>query len=337
MDALSDVLRAVRLTGAVFFDVHASDPWVAETPPGTSIVERIFPGAEHLISYHVVTQGSCWACRVGDEPIRLSAGDIVLFPHGDAHVMSSAPGMRDMPDLTRFRRVPEQPLPFTISMGTADGDAAHLVCGFLGCDARPFNPLLAALPRAIRVSDRVGGALAAFVQFAVAESKAPRIGSECVLGRLSELMFVDVVRCYLETLPDDRTGWLAGLRDPSVGRALTALHRDPSRDWSLESLSHEVGLSRSTLAERFTQFVGQPPMQYLTNWRMQVAANHLMTGLDSVAVIADRVGYESEAAFSRAFKKAVGTPPSQWRKRRYTTEPALMTPPLGTTMIPPRM
>jgi AraC-like DNA-binding protein len=154
------------------------------------------------------------------------------------------------------------------------------------------------------------------VQFALAESKQPRMGGECVLGRLSELMFVDVVRRYLETLPADRTDWLAGLRDPFVGRALTAFHRNPARAWTIESLARNAGLSRSGLAERFTQFVGQPPMQYLTSWRMQLAANQLLSGMESVAAIASRVGYESEAAFSRAFKKAVGTPPSQWRKHR---------------------
>jgi AraC family transcriptional regulator, alkane utilization regulator len=137
-----------------------------------------------------------------------------------------------------------------------------------------------------------------------------------VLGRLSELMFVDVVRHYLETLPADRTGWLAGLRDSFVGRALSAFHRDPSRDWTIESMAKTVGLSRSALAERFTQFVGQPLMQYMTNWRMQLAANHLLSGMESVAVIANRVGYDSESAFSRAFKKSVGAPPSQWRKQR---------------------
>jgi len=137
----------------------------------------------------------------------------------------------------------------------------------------------------------------------VAESKTPRIGGESVLSRFSELMFVDVVRRYLETLPADRTGWLTGLRHPSVGRALTALDRSPNRDWTVGSLAREVGLSRSVLAERFTQFVGPPAMQYLTNWRMQLAANHLLSGADSIATVADRVGYESEAAFSRAFKK----------------------------------
>lgn len=316
MDALSDVLRAVRLTGAVFFDIDAAEPWVAETPTGTSIVERVLPGAEQLIPYHVVTHGVCWGGLLDQAPVRLSQGDIIVFPHGDAHVMSSTPGMRSAPDLSIYRRPDEGQLPFAMSVGGTSGERTHLVCGYLGCDVRPFNPLLTALPRVISVRERDGGAIGAFVELALAESKRPRIGGECVLGRLSELMFVDVVRCYLETLPADKTDWLAGLRDPFVGRALAALHASPSRDWTLEALGREVGLSRSALAERFTQFVGHPPMQYLTNWRMQLAANQLLGGTESVAAIADQVGYESEAAFSRAFKRAVGTPPSEWRKHR---------------------
>jgi len=316
MDALSDVLRAVRLTGAIFFDIRASEPWVAETPQGKSIVGKMFPGAEHLITYHVITQGSCWACIPGEPPMQLAAGDIMVLPHGDTHVLSSAPGMREPPDIARYRRPEDGQLPFSLSIGNTGGHSTHFVCGFLGCDARPYNPLLTALPRVIRVSDDARGTLGTFIRLAVAESKAPRIGGECVLDRLSELMFVDVVRRYLETLPADRTDWLAGLRDPFVGRALAALHRSPARDWSLQSLSREAGLSRSALAERFTQFVGRPPMHYLTNWRMQLAANHLLSGTDNIAAIANRVGYESEAAFSRTFKKTVGAPPSEWRLRR---------------------
>ncbi len=266
MDALSDVLRAVRLTGAVFFDVHAAESWVAETPPGQSIVGRIFPGADHLIPYHVVTTGGCWAGLIGEQPVRLSTGDVIVFPHGDAHVVSSEPGMRSVPDMTLYRRPSDGQLPFSISMGSVEATVpAQIVCGYLACDAQPFNPLLAALPRVIHVTDRDGGAIGAFVRVAVTESKERRPGGEAMLEHLSELMFVDVVRRYLETLPSDRTDWLAGLREPFVGRALTALHRSPARAWTLESLAHEVGLSRSALAERFAQFVGHPPMQYLTN------------------------------------------------------------------------
>ena len=324
MDALSDVLKAVRLTGAIFFDVQASTPWVAETPPGASIVKRFFPAADHLISYHAITSGECWASADGEAPIKLTAGDIVVFPHGDQHALSSAPGMRHAPDLGMYRRPDDGQLPFKIAVGQAGVETARFVCGFLGCDATPFNPLLAALPRAIHVSERAGGAIATFVQFAVAETRDRRPGGQCVLGHLSELMFVDVVRRYVEALPADRTGWLAGLREPFVGRALEAMHRAPSHPWTLESLAREVGLSRSALAERFTDVVGTPPMQYLANWRMQLAAGRLLSGSDSVAAVAGQVGYESEAAFSRAFKKAVGMAPSQWRRHRAAaTGPAI--------------
>jgi AraC-like DNA-binding protein len=315
MDTLSEVLRAVRLTGAIFFDVHASEPWVAETPAGKAIVGAMFPGSEHLISYHVITHGQCWASVEGEAPMQLSAGDVIVLPHGDTHVLSSKPGLRRSPNMSMYRMPADGKLPVTISVGD-QGEPTRFVCGFLGCDARPYNPLLTALPRVFRVSDQAGGSLAAYVRFALAESKEPRMGGQGVLGRLSELMFIDVVRRYIESLPSERADWLSGLRDPFVGRALTALHRDPARDWTIESLARHVGLSRSALADRFSEFVGQPPMQYLTNWRMQLAASHLRGGVESVAVIANRVGYDSEAAFSRAFKKAVGEPPSQWRKPR---------------------
>ncbi|MBS0577691.1 MAG: AraC family transcriptional regulator [Proteobacteria bacterium] len=317
MDALSDVLRAVRLNGAVFFDIRAADPWVARTPAGMDIVGAMFPGAEHLISYHVLISGGCWAGPPDSAPIRLQPGDVIVFPHGDTHVLSSAPGMHTPADLSRYRKPAEgQRLPFSISMGEQGGtETAHFVCGFLGCDVRPFNPLLAALPRVVRVRDSTG-TLAAYVQAALSESRLPRIGSECVLSRLSELMFVELIRQYLEGLPPDRADWLAGLRDAHVGRALNALHRTPERAWDLPSLARHVGLSRTVLAERFSQFVGRPPMQYLANWRMQLATGHLLAGSESVAQIANRVGYDSEAAFSRTFKKLVGSSPGQWRRER---------------------
>ena len=334
MDALSDVLRAVRLTGAIFFDVRASEPWVAETPAGASIVGQMFPSAEHLVSYHAITSGACWASVAGEAPIRVSAGDIVVFPHGDQHAMSSAPGMRStLPDLGMYRRPAEGQLPFRMTVGDSAAPSAQFVCGFLGCDAKPFNPLLSALPRVIHVTGSAGGVIGAFVQAAVAEVKERRPGGECVLSHLSELMFVDVIRRYLETLPDDQTSWLAGLRDEFVGRALAALHRSPERDWSLESLAREAGLSRTAFAERFTQFVGQPPMQYLAKWRMQLAATRLRSGTDPVAAVAQRVGYDSEAAFSRAFRKTLGMPPSHWRRRH--GESPQRTAPAGAAAVKP--
>lgn len=315
MDALSDVLRAVRLSGALFFDVRAFEPWVAETPKGGEIVAAMFPGSDHLISYHVLTSGECFAVLDGELPMSLEAGDVVVFPHGDTHVLTSKPGMRNPPNLAMYRRPTEGQLPFSLSMGSGPGgESARFVCGFLGCDSKPYNPLLSSLPRILRVNDRSGGAIDTLVKFALSESQAPRMGGNAVLGRLSELLFVDVVRRYVESLPAERMDWLAGLRDPFVGRALAALHRSPARDWTLEMLAREIGLSRSAFAERFMQFVGRPPMHYLASWRMQLAANLLRSGGETVLAVANRVGYESEAAFSRAFKKAVGVPPGAWRQ-----------------------
>jgi AraC-like DNA-binding protein len=321
VDPLSDVLRAVRLTGAFFFDVQAREPWVAETPRSQAVVGAMFPGSEHMISYHLILDGTCWVRLEGEPDMQLSSGDIVVLPHGDTHVLSSTPGLRRSPDMKMYRMPQNGRLPVTIAVGAQDGAATRFVCGFIGCDSGPYNPLLAALPRLFRLNDHVSGPLGTYFHLALTESKDSRLGGPGVLSRICELMFVDAVRRYLESLPADHTTWLAGLRDPLVGRALAALHRDPARDWTLHSLARQVALSRSALAERFTRFVGQPPMQYLTSWRMQLAASHLRASADAIVVIANRVGYKSEAAFSRAFKKAAGSAPSEWRAQQRTATP----------------
>ncbi|HEY7242924.1 MAG TPA: AraC family transcriptional regulator [Xanthobacteraceae bacterium] len=320
-DALSDLLSAVHLSGSVFFDVTAKSPWVAEAPPAAQIANEVTPGAQHAIEYHVVTRGSCWISLLGDigfEPVKLEEGDIAVIPHGDPHVVSSEPGMRAEPNLDLFRQ-PEDAntLPFTLRTGGDGQSDAHLICGFFSCDVRPFNPLLDALPRFMRLrrdpSLASQSLLDQFVRFASAETGNKRAGSQSVLNRLSELMFVEVIRSHMDQLASNNTGWLAGLRDPLVGRALTLLHARPSRAWTLEELASEAAASRSALADRFTHLVGCPPMQYLTQWRMQMAAKRLADPTAKVAAVAHEVGYESEAAFSRAFKKHVGRSPSQWR------------------------
>jgi AraC-like DNA-binding protein len=212
-------------------------------------------------------------------------------------------------------KVPESQLPVTLNIHGDPRRRAHLVCGFLGCDIRPFNPLISALPRVLHVRHREEGDvgwLGNFMRVALAESRTKRSGGESVLARMSELMFVEAVRRHLETLPAEQTGWLAGLRDPQVARALALLHRRPGFAWTLPGLAREAGLSRSALAERFTHLIGHPPIQYLANWRMQVAAGLLARG-DKVASVALEVGYDSEAAFSRAFKKLIGRSPRTWR------------------------
>lgn len=315
-DVLSDVLRAVRLTGAVYFDFDLSSPWVAETPPAREIAATVMPGAQRVIEYHLIARGACWGHAVGQEPIRLQEGDLFVLPQGDAHVLSSAPGMRAAPDMSKFARR-TTPLPLVYELGGGGPERARLVCGFLGCDERPFNPLLTALPPVIHLSaagpDTTNGWLGMLLNIAVRESGSARAGAENVLARLSELMFVEAIRRYLETLPPAQTGWLAGLRDPVVGRALAALHGEAREPWTVERLARLVGVSRSVLAERFTEMVGQPPMQYLALWRMQLASRLLTEG-GRVAAVAGAVGYESEAAFSRAFKKLVGQAPAAWRR-----------------------
>jgi AraC-like DNA-binding protein len=326
LDPLSDVLRAVRLTGALFFRVDATSPWVIEVPGSSALAAVTSPPAQHVISYHVVTHGECCGALPGGAPVRLEAGDVLVFPRGDPYVMSSGPGQRGGPDtaevLAFMEGMAAGRLPFTVAEGGGGPDRLGLVCGFLGCDMHPFNPLLAALPRLLHLRRAFGAddPIGRLIEFAVAESQERRAGGECVRLRLSELMFVEVVRRYLARLPAEQNGWLAGLRDRIVGRALAHLHERPGADWTLDKLARDVGLSRSALAERFTHFVGDPPMQYLTRWRMQVAARLLADGGSKVSTVALQVGYDSEAAFSRAFKKAAGVPPAAWR-RRYAAGP----------------
>jgi AraC-like DNA-binding protein len=266
-----------------------------------------------------MTEGRCFANIVGEEAIALEAGEVIVFTKGDAHVMSSSPGMRADPCArSAFDAVTGEQLPFFINYGCDGPASAKLVCGYLACDAGPFNPLLDNLPPMIKTGDLQHtdtGWLGQFIKFAMMESAEKRAGGESVLARLSELMFIEVVRRHLEALPPEQAGWLAGLRDPFVGKALSLMHGEPARSWKIEKLAKDVGLSRSVLAERFAALVGMPPMHYLAKWRMQMASGLLAGGSTNIATVAAKIGYGSEAAFSRAFKKMVGVPPSAWRHR----------------------
>ncbi|MEY4578471.1 MAG: hypothetical protein RL701_3174, partial [Pseudomonadota bacterium] len=229
-DTLSEVLRAVRLTGAVFFKVEGSAPWVAEAPEAQLIAQYVMPGAEHVIEYHVLNRGSCWGGLVGEAPVHMQAGDVLVFPQGDAHVMSSAPGMRGPQSMDHFKKPALGQLPIAMSLNTPGPECAQLVCGFIGCDTRPFNPLLATLPRLLHIQQKSADDVALLTQLirvAVAESSARNPGSETMLARLSELLFIEVVRRYCATMPGDTKGWLAGLRDDVIGRTLSVLHDRP--------------------------------------------------------------------------------------------------------------
>jgi len=320
MDVLSEVLRAVRLTGAIYFDVTAHAPWVAETPPLPSICARVMPEFEYVIAFHIMLEGGCWA-QLGDEsepPVRLGQGDSILFPQGDGHWMATEPGRRSQPDYELYYRPDDRPLPFVLDQKGGDGEPARFVCGYLGCDAHPFNPILGALPRMIHVESPGGASnpTVDLIRMAVEESASARAGGETILAKLSELMFVHALRRYVDGLPPESRGWLSGLRDPQIAAALALLHGKPSEDWTLERLAREVGLSRSALSERFAHYVEEPPMRYLGRWRMQLATRALEAPHASIAQVASEIGYASEAAFNRAFKKYVGVPPGEWRRTR---------------------
>lgn len=327
-DVLSDLLRSVRLRGAVFYYVSYRGEWAAAAPPAREIADAVMPGAEHVMAYHMLVKGDGWAAVSGEGPVRLGAGDLLMLPHGDAHVMSEAPGLEacdgDADWVYETRHHP-RPVPIAYHRGVVapgaflpvdDADTV-LICGFLGCDLKPFNPLISALPHLLHLpAGNMGAWVSCVMEQAVSETRERRPGGDAVLERLSEMLFVDAVRRYLETLPAEATGWLAGLRDRFVGRALTLLHEEPARDWTVDALGSEVGLSRSALHERFVALVGQPPMQYLASWRMQVAAGLLRASQSNVMDIALQVGYDSEAAFTRAFKRLMGEPPAAWRRRQ---------------------
>lgn len=324
-DALSDVLKTVRLTGATYFDVVAQSPWSVHSPAHDLILPRVLPGADHLIAYHVVTAGRCYATLLGGETIPLEAGEVVVFSNADPHIMSSHAGMRAEPPTADFFDMADAGrLPFRVNLMSEGGASAKLVCGYLACDSRPFNPLLEALPPMLKAGDPRSndtGWLGQFIHLAVAEVAEKRAGSESVLTKLSELMFIDVVRRYIETLPPQKTGWLAGLRDPSVSKALALIHARPSFSWTIEGLARQCGASRSVFAERFVQLLGVPPMHYLARWRMQVASEMLNRGNLNMAAIASEIGYESEAAFSRSFKRTMGVTPSAWRQGIRSAQP----------------
>lgn len=312
MDPLSDLLRTVRLTGAYFYQVEASLPWSVSAVPSREFLPDVLPGAEHLIPYHILTEGECWAGLDGGPQERMVAGDVIVFPRGNSHFLSSHPGQR-----VGRHQTAAQPVRYPNTVRVGKGEvAARFVCGFLGVDLRPFNPLIGALPEVIRLPRTPGSWLATFPEHVVRESQADRAGGDTLLTRMAELMFIEMLRRHLDSLGDERTGWLAGLRDPIVGRAIALMHERPAENWSLASLAKEVAASRSVLAERFTRLLGMPPMQYLAHWRLQLAADLLLRGDSGVAGVGQRVGYSSEAAFSRAFKRAVGESPASWRKRR---------------------
>jgi len=316
MDALSDVLRVAHLTGGVFLRAEFFAPWCISSRLTPEHCSPVLGPASHMMIFHYVAEGEVRIQIEGEQGENLiETGEVVLLPRNDMHLIGSDLRLPAVPG-KEVIRPPRNGGLFSIHHG-GTGNCTRMVCGFLGCASTEGNPVISSLPPLLRVKLEQGGGaewIRSTFQYAAEEVAAGRPGSETVLAKVSELLFVEAVRRYAEELPDGQTGWFSGLRDPHVARALALLHRDITRRWTVDDLGREVGMSRSALADRFIRLIGVPPMHYLATWRMQVATGKLRDTSDSLAQVAETIGYDSEATFSRAFKKAFGTAPATWRR-----------------------
>ncbi len=313
MDALSEVLKVLHFNSAIFFKARFTAPWCFASPQAEAVAKRVNAGSQRLLFYHFFVDGAC-TVKLDDLPaLELRAGDIILFPHGDAHTMGSSGTDGPGPLLDVHSLLREKPDELQLGGG---GVPTRVICGYLSCDPILCRPLLQALPRVVTVAlrdDRTDWIERSFV-YAVAEAAGTEPGGEGVLAKLSEVLVVETLRRYISSMPDSQTGWLAGLRDRAVGKCLASMHEKPAHPWTIDGLAREASTSRSVLAEKFTHYVGQSPMQYLTRWRMAIASNLLRRSALNMLQIALEVGYETDAAFSRAFKREFGIPPAAWRR-----------------------
>jgi AraC-like DNA-binding protein len=322
MDALSAVLKSVRLEGAVFLNAEFTSPWCIRGRFGLARARERLPGADHVVFFHFLVEGRCKVRLVEDDGVvaqslDVSAGDVILLPRDDRYLMGSdlhvAPMDTDHLDAAAAAAEPE----FIQWRHGGGGTPTRFVCGYLGCNGAVSRPLIAALPRMLCIPIGDGHAMTLLrdlLRVGVRESLAPRPGAESMLAKLAELIFVEALRRHAENLPPGINGWLAAVRDPHVGRALALLHEEPSRPWTVDELSRAVALSRSALGQRFAALVGEPPMQYLTRWRLALAAQALRATAEPLSRVSERSGYETEAAFNRAFKREFGVPPAAWRR-----------------------
>jgi len=318
VDVLSEVLGAVKLEGALFFNGEFSSPWCVRTTPA-AVAPYLSPGGGRLIIFHFLTEGRAFVRLSDGRPEELTAGDIVIFPHEDIHLLGNGSPERPVDSLQTFSKNLTEGLK-VIRFG-GGGEITKFVCGFMACGTRLSDVFLAGLPKMVRVhvaNEPSGEWLAHSIRYSVGEMTGGNAGSGLVLAKLSEVLFVETLRRYISGLPSDQTGWLAGARDPSIGQALALLHKAPEYPWTIESLARNVGMSRTRLAERFRHFLSESPMNYLAQWRLKLGAEILQSGEASVAEIAARVGYGSEAAFNRAFKREFDCPPAQFRRARKT-------------------
>ncbi|MCW5715617.1 MAG: AraC family transcriptional regulator [Bauldia sp.] len=313
MDALSDLLRSVRLKGGIFLEARMTAPWSIYSQVTEEECRPFFDRPSRIISYHYIVSGEMQVGVVDGPLAPVRAGEIVMLPRNETHVMASAAGLPPV-RTDAFIEAGERGSTARLVMG-GGGALTQIVCGFLATD-EVYNPLIEALPSMLTVDVRECATrewIDASMRFAAAEMMHGRRASSEIVSRLSELLFAEGIRQYLETREADDAIWLKGLRDPQVGKALALMHRDMTVSWSAEELAAEVAMSRSAFMDRFTTLVGIPPIRYLTQWRLRTARHRLREQHISVGQLAHDVGYESEEAFSRAFKREFGVSPGRWR------------------------
>ena len=315
IDVLSAVLKTVKLEGAMFYNAEFSAPWSLRAPHSRLVAQYLSPEPKHVIIYHLLTQGQAYAKLEDGQKIPLSAGDIVVCPHGDAHIMGNGRDIEPRDQDKIFHQILSRGLKPAEREG-GGGEITKFICGYMVCDPQLCKAFLGGLPPIFKVNignNSSGQWLKNSIRYSVEQAVASETGSEIVVAKLSEALFAETLRRYVELLPPGQTGWLAGARDPDIGNVLALVHRQPSDPWTIAELARRVGVSRSVLAERFRHFLGVPPMAYLARWRMQLGAQLLTSTPRSVAQIAAEVGYESEPAFNRAFKREFGSPPARFR------------------------
>lgn len=315
MDVLSEVLKTVKLDGAVFFNGEFSAPWCMREPDSCTMAGYLSPRSVHVIIFHLILEGRGHACIEQDHRrVPLVAGDIVMFPQGHSHLMGNGPPVTPVDSRIQLQEVIAEGK--MLSQTGGGGELTKLVCGYLTCDPQLSRIFLAGLPSMIKLNireDASGKWLEDTFRYSVDQADASRPGGATVIAKLSEVLFVETLRRYIARLPPEQTGWLAGVRDPDIGKALAALHRAPAEPWTIASLASEVGLSRSVLAERFRRYLSETPIAYLTRWRLHLAAQLLTSTSKSVAEVAGDIGYESEPSFNRAFKREFNLPPARFR------------------------
>jgi AraC-like DNA-binding protein len=309
-DPLGETLHMLRLNGSLYSRAELTAPWGIDMPA--------FDG---YMMFHVVTSGHCWLEVEGEEPRLLQQGSLTLVPHGNGHRIRSSPTAPVMPlfDIP-VERISDR---YEIMRHGGGGDFTHLTCGVVSFDQLAGQQLVAQLPEVLQIDcweEEEGSWLQSTLRFIAREARELRPGGETVITHLADILIIQAIRSWIDQAPEANQGWLAALRDKQVGRALAAIHREPEKDWTVDSLAREVGMSRSGFSARFTSLVGESAKRYLTQWRMQLARTQIQETSDSLALLAERLGYQSEAAFCRAFKRVFGVPPGSYRHAGNSTK-----------------